>query len=85
MEVEPGQEDGFPIAYLSLVGEEMMGQSAFVTVPFSRQSPLVDAVMGLGATQAGVPHPAELDSTRQLTPAEQTLLFRWIDLGGQYR
>jgi len=85
MEVEPGQEDGFPIAYLSLVGEEMMGQSAFVTVPFSRQSSLVDAVMGLGANQNGTPHPAELDSTRTLTPAEQTLLFRWIDLGGQYR
>jgi hypothetical protein len=84
MEVEPGQEDGFPIAYLSLVGEEMMGQSAFVTVPFSRQSPLVDAVMGLGANQTTA-HPGELDSTRVLTPAEQTLLFRWIDLGGQYR
>ena len=56
-----------------------------MTVPFSRQSPLVDAVMGLGATQNGTPHPGELDSTRVLTPTEQTLVFRWIDLGGQYR
>jgi hypothetical protein len=85
MSVDPDQEDGFPVAYLSLVGEEMMGGSEFVTVPFSRQSPLVDVVMGIGANQGMTPHPGELDSTRQLTPAEMTLLFRWIDLGGQYR
>ena len=85
MSVDPDQEDGFPVAYLSLVGEEMMGGSEFVTVPFSRQSPLVDVVMGIGANQGLPPHPAELDSTRVLTPAEMTLLFRWIDLGGQYR
>ncbi len=85
MSVDPDQEDGFPVAYLSLVGDEMMGGSAFVTVPFSRQSSLVDVVMGIGANQGQPPHPAELDSTRVLTPAEMTLLFRWIDLGGQYR
>jgi cytochrome c553 len=85
LDVDPESEEGFPIAYLSLVGEEMMGQSPFVTVPASRQSPLVDVIMGIGASQGLTPHPGELDSTLQLTPAEMTSFFRWIDLGGQYR
>jgi cytochrome c553 len=82
--VDPESEEGFPIAYLSLVGDEMTGRSEFVTVPFSRRSSLVDAIMGVGANQGLTPHPGEIDPSRQLTPAEMTTFFRWIDLGGQY-
>jgi hypothetical protein len=85
MVVDPDSEEGFPIAYLSLVGDEMMGGSPFVTVPFSRQSVLVDAIMGLGTHQGQTPHPADVDTAQALTPDEVTKIFRWIDLGGQYR
>jgi hypothetical protein len=85
MEVDPDSDEGFPIAYLSLVGEDMMGMSPFVTVPFSRQSILVDALMGVGTHQGQTPHPTDQDSSIVLSPAEVTAFFRWIDLGGQYR
>jgi hypothetical protein len=85
MEVDPDSEESFPIAYLSLVGEEMMGGSEFVTVPFSRRSQLVDVIMGVGANQGQTPHPAELQPSAALDAEETTAIFRWIDLGGQYR
>lgn len=76
----------FPIGYLNLSGEGMVGASlgrpAVVEPAFPRHSLLIDYALGLG-TQAGKPsHP---EGEFALTADEKMTLNLWVLLGAQYR
>jgi hypothetical protein len=71
----------FPQAYLSLAGSEMM-RSAVVDPGFSRRSPLIDWILGVGS-RAG--QPAHPDGANTLTAVERKQFMNWVDLGAQYK
>jgi hypothetical protein len=73
----------FPQAYISLAGgSEGMMASNVVTPGFSRRSPLVDWLLGLGS-RAG--QPAHPEGPQALTEAEKRQFKIWVDLGAQYK
>lgn len=76
----------FSVAYENLMNanrnnKEMVNVNS---VPFARNSYLIDVLLGTGIrkTQGKGPHP---DSTKMLTKEELRKFITWIDLGGQYR
>ena len=74
----------FPQAYLSLAGSEMetMQGPQVVTPGFSRRSPLIDWLLGVGSRAGQAAHP---DAANTLTPAEKKQFMNWVDLGAQYK
>jgi len=76
----------FSVAYENLMNANRSNKDMVNvnSVPFSRNSYLIDVLLGLGArkTQGKGPHP---DSANALTKDELRKFITWIDLGGQYR
>lgn len=66
----------FSLAYMNLMN------GGFVSEPFSRNSELIDKLLGIDDFQGAGRHPAGADS---LTSDELRKFINWIDLGGQYR
>lgn len=68
------EEPLFSIAYMNL-----MNHGDLVREPFSRNSELIDKLLGIEEFQGAGRHPADL------TDEELERFMNWIDLGGQYR
>jgi hypothetical protein len=69
----------FSIAY-----ESLMNGSDFVREPFSRNSRLIDILLGIGENPGTVRHP-DPNGPNALTDDDIRKFMNWIDLGGQYR
>ena len=69
----------FSIAY-----ESLMNGSDFVREPFSRNSRLIDILLGIGENPGTVRHP-DPNGPNALTDDDIRKFINWIDLGGQYR
>ena len=72
----------FPQSYLSLAGDRMSENPGVVTPGFSRRSPLIDWLYGVGSRAGQPPHP---DGANALSAAEKKHFMNWVDLGAQYR
>lgn len=76
----------FSVAYETLMNTSRNNKAMVNvnSVPFSRNSYLIDVLLGTGArkTQGKKAHP---DSANALTKDELRKFITWIDLGGQYR
>ncbi|MDZ7361221.1 MAG: hypothetical protein ONB46_10905 [candidate division KSB1 bacterium] len=72
----------FSVAYENLMNARRNNKQVVNvnSVPFSRNSYLIDVLLGLGTRKS--PHP---DSANALTKEELRKFITWIDLGGQYR
>lgn len=72
----------FSAAYESLMSNARPTELVEVSrPPFSRNSHLINVLLGVGSRQGAGKHPGEASA---LTPEEIKKFITWIDLGGQY-